>query len=760
MSSSATSIDLQFVPPTDNGGATISSYKLYYDTIQSTENYVLIYSGSDLSVNLDTTDGLVASTVYRFVLVASNSFGDSEQSEELRAALGSLPDQPNAPEKVEEESSLTSIKVEWDFSAIKDGISATGYKLYADDGRNGAFTEVYNGERYPNVNEFNLGNLVTGNPYRFKVSALNINGESDASASTTIYACLKPTNVAAPYYISSTETSIEIGWTEPKDNGCDITGFEIYRDTGNNDGITIQVDAASVSDKPSLRRYDITGLTNTGNEYRFRIRAINDAGYTESSPVSIVLANVPDTPSTGPSSDATVTNDQRIKVDFGPQSSVENGGSEIISYELQMDNGKGGVFTCVIGCSGDSLETEFTIASGIAAGNYYRFKYRSYNINGASSFSPITYITAATVPARPPAPTFDDASDTTITLSFSPSTDSKGSEITEYELYINAGGSSADFDKVEDYDGSSLTHTLTVGVDQITAGTDAIAAGIIYKFKYLAINDYGSSDFSDEVEAGVSDFPDAPAAPTKVEEDSGETFITLSWTSVADPLLPVIGYILNIDDGFGGDKTVLYDGSNQPNVLQYTASGLITGLTYTFTVQAVNYNGLGDESAEASFIICVDPFGFDAPYLISSTETTLTVGWKAPSSNGGCQVKSYYLYMNDGAGGTVYSEIDAATINDSPTLREHTISSFLVADTGKTYSLYMEAENIVGLIESEKVSIVLAAVPDKPTTSPSLVIASTSAFQIGVEYDALLTTEDGGSDILSYELQIYNTTLG
>lgn len=153
--------------------------------------------------------------------------------------MGALPDQPNAPSKNEEESSLTSIKVEWDFSPTKDGIDATGYKLYADDGLNGAFTEVFDGEGFPNVDEFNLGNLVTGNPYRFKVSALNINGESDVSDSTTIYACLKPTNVKAPYYISSTKTSIEIGWTEPTDNGCEITGFEIYRDTGNNDAITV-----------------------------------------------------------------------------------------------------------------------------------------------------------------------------------------------------------------------------------------------------------------------------------------------------------------------------------------------------------------------------------------------------------------------------------------------------------------------------------------------------------------------------------------
>lgn len=299
----------QFVPPDDNGGAEISAYTLYYDTIQSTENYNSIYSGSDLSVTLTTSDGLAAGTIYRFVLVATNTFGDSEQSEEVRSALGTLPTKPSAPTKNEGASSLTSIYLEWSEVAATDGISITGYKLYADDGFNGDFTEVYNGDGFPNVFEFNLSYLTTGLPYRFRLSALNVNGESDLSDATTIYSCLKPSSVTAPYRVSSSKTSIEIGWTEPASNGCSITGFEIYRDTGNSDDITVQVDDSDVSDKPSLRSYEVTGLTSTGSEYRFKIKAINDAGFTESSPVSIVLASVPDTPSSGPTSDSTNTND-------------------------------------------------------------------------------------------------------------------------------------------------------------------------------------------------------------------------------------------------------------------------------------------------------------------------------------------------------------------------------------------------------------------------------------------------------------------
>ena len=62
----------------------------------------------------------------------------------------------------------------------------------------------------------------------------------------------------------------------------------------------------------------------------------------------------------------------------------------------------------------------------------YRFRYRSSNINGWSAYSPITYIKAATVPARPPAPTFLDANSTSITLNLYPTTNDRGSEIINY----------------------------------------------------------------------------------------------------------------------------------------------------------------------------------------------------------------------------------------------------------------------------------------------------------------------------------------
>jgi hypothetical protein len=127
---------------------------------------------------------------------------------------------------------------------------------------------------------------------------------------------------------------------------------------------------------------------------------------------------------------------------FGPLLVSENGGSAILSYEIQMDNGNGGSFVSLIGGSSNSMETVYLISTGITVGTLYRFRYRALNTNGWSEFSPINYIAAATVPARPPTPKFLSATITSVTLSLFKSINSRGSQINSYELWVNGGGNS------------------------------------------------------------------------------------------------------------------------------------------------------------------------------------------------------------------------------------------------------------------------------------------------------------------------------
>lgn len=73
-----------------------------------------------------------------------------------------------------------------------------------DDGFNGPYSVIYDGSGFPNTFSYTAQNLTTGLPYRFKVVALNINGQSADGDSVTIYACLKPTRVSPPYKLGTT----------------------------------------------------------------------------------------------------------------------------------------------------------------------------------------------------------------------------------------------------------------------------------------------------------------------------------------------------------------------------------------------------------------------------------------------------------------------------------------------------------------------------------------------------------------------------
>lgn len=78
VSSSASSTTLQFLEPEILGGSPLTAFKLYVDTLQETADYTLIYEGIATSYTVtDTVDSLTTGVIYRYVLVATNVFGDS-----------------------------------------------------------------------------------------------------------------------------------------------------------------------------------------------------------------------------------------------------------------------------------------------------------------------------------------------------------------------------------------------------------------------------------------------------------------------------------------------------------------------------------------------------------------------------------------------------------------------------------------------------------------------------------------------------------
>jgi hypothetical protein len=146
-------------------------------------------------------------------------------------------------------------------------------------------------------------------------------------------------------------------------------------------------------------------------------------------------------------------------------------------------------------------------------------------------------------------------------------------------------------------------------------------------------------------------------------------------------------------------------------------------------VVSVNFNGVSDPSDELIVVSCKPPDGFPKPYFIYSTQTTVTIGWAAPSDDGGCNLLTYEMQLNDGAGGSTFSGIDSGTLENRPYLIQHTISAEATSDpavaggalvTGSTYWVKLLAYNEVGYVESTNyLEIVAASVPEAPPNAPT-----------------------------------------
>jgi hypothetical protein len=57
---------------------------------------------------------------------------------------------------------------------------------------------------------------------------------------------------------------------------------------------------------------------------------------------SFTLADLPKTPVNAPVSDESFSSDRRLKIDIDPVDPADNGGTPILSYSLELDDGQGG----------------------------------------------------------------------------------------------------------------------------------------------------------------------------------------------------------------------------------------------------------------------------------------------------------------------------------------------------------------------------------------------------------------------------------
>lgn len=131
-----------------------------------------------------------------------------------------------------------------------------------------------------------------------------------------------------------------------------------------------------------------------------------------------------------------------------------------------------------------------------------------------------------------------------------------------------------------------------------------------------------------------------PSQPTPVlRSGSASTAITFSWTAPSNGGSAITSYI--VQSNLGQGSTLYQIAVTGASTTSYQALNLITSVTYSFSVIAVNDVGQSLASVPTPLVSATTPGAPSAPQKVSSTTSTITISWNAPSSTGGSPITDY-----------------------------------------------------------------------------------------------------------------------
>ena len=538
---------LSWVQP--SGGAEVT----HYEYEQDVSGRWISTGGTDTTT---TVTGLTNGQSYTFRVRAVNSAGASAASAASASVIPATV--PGAPTSLGVTGGDREVELSWTAPASNGGDTITGYEYE----QSGSGTWISTGGTDTTYTVFNLTN---GQPYRFRVRALNSVGEGAASAASANVTPATEPDAPANFGATVSDQQVVLIWTAPGNNG----GATILRYEHELDNSGTWTSTGSTATSTTVRN-----LTND-QSYTFRVRAVNRVGagaesFSEAATPTATL-EAPDTP-TGLS--ATPGN-QRVMLGWVQPS----GGAAVTHYEYELDNS--GTWT-----STGSTAPSHTVM-GLTNGQSYAFRVRAVNSAGAS--------TASGSQSATPTTTVPDALQS---LSFTPG---NGQVTLRWRAPANDGGDQITHYEYEQ-DGSGIW--ISTGSTDTSHTVTGLDNGQAYIFRVRAVNGQGNGD-PVTLEAtpsrstgrggsggGGDDGPRAPrpGAPTNLLLEVGDGQVTLRWDA---PEGEGAAAITDYEYRINGKGEWISTGSTDTT---HTVTGLDNDTEYTFEVRAVSRNRKGRAS--------------------------------------------------------------------------------------------------------------------------------------------------------------------
>ena len=325
-----------------------------------------------------------------------------------------------------------SIRVRWNGSTDPEG-HLKGYKIYRTD--KGFLVEVSS----DNLSYTDTG-LMANTTYTYKVTSIDTYGNesaysSPASATTPQGgAGITPNPPQNLHVITSTSTSITLGWDPPENNGATISYYKIYEYPS----FTSDISDATVVGTSSSTSFLHTGLQPNSVHY-YSVTAVSSDNLESPSTTKVSGTTVSEKPSTPTNLNAQDVTSNSLTLTWS--ASTPTGGHTIDHYNIWMATSANPFGGYAYNRLGTSTTTSFDV-TGLNADTSYYFSVSAVDNAGNESDKvdpPLTVHTLVpdnTPPSTPQNFKATANSPTEIHLSWDASTDNEGgSGLKGYILY-------------------------------------------------------------------------------------------------------------------------------------------------------------------------------------------------------------------------------------------------------------------------------------------------------------------------------------
>ena len=719
-------LDVSWTAPEDGGSHDVTGYVVQW---KSGDDDYSADSESSVDGTSATIDGLTKGTVYTFRVAAVNVAGQGDWSDEASGNPAVPPDAPTSVEVAFSGDVGDALDVSWTAPEESGSSDVTGYVVQWKSGDDDYSADNESSEDGTSAT---IDGLTKGTVYTFRVAAVNDVGQGDWSGEASGNPAVAP-GLVRNLRSTPRNASLALSWTAPADDGgSEISGYVISWKTGRQSTKTAELDNGQATS------YTITGLRNS-SVYSVSVRAINATGTGDAASVPTGNNNFSVTPTpTAPTTpqDLTVTPGNRTLTLIWKEP-ADDGGTTFTGYTIENRCGSVSRFSPVSG----SPQTHNTaravqtitirgLVNGshcdvrVAANSYYdadRNNFRGSNEPILSSVWAQGFGTPATLPFAPTNVVATTAH-RSLQISWTPPTNTGGSDITGYKLTWSAG----------------IPATVTIG-----NRTFYTITGLENRFAYtVSVKTITAVGESTASFASGSTHPSAvPAAPRNVVVSTAPllingntnvhagTSLVVTWDAPPpNGTNPVDGYVVQRRDSLissttpGGTPTPaghwISTDVGTVNVINRTATigGLQTGRSYDIRVQATNDHdtntntaSIGGPWASASGTPATAP----APVTptLEPGSTSIIVSWVPPADNGSDITHYLIRYAENLAGNEPYT---ADIRVNAPATRTRITS----LEVGVPYVVQVQAVNAIGTgpnlaIETQATT---GLIPDAPTS--------------------------------------------